>query len=189
MADPLFELGNHAWTHGNLGVMKPDQARNQIMWTQSQYELMRQDLTRRAEAAGLAEEMALVPESMRLMRLPYGRCNQANLALMAELGLPVVQWSDLGDAGSAARIVAGIKPGAIILMHANGVPARTHILLPQIVALLREQGYRFVTVSELLESGPAVRVKDGYFSNPGDNLHLDAKFLGQGTLGLAPEQR
>ena len=53
MADPLFELGNHAWTHGNLRVLEGQKAENQIAWAQQEYALLRDALVRRAVAAGV----------------------------------------------------------------------------------------------------------------------------------------
>ena len=44
MADPLFELGNHAWTHGNLRVLQGAEMANQIRWTQAEYERLRDQL-------------------------------------------------------------------------------------------------------------------------------------------------
>lgn len=199
MADPLFELGNHAWTHGNLALMDEAEVREQMLWTQAQYELLYEALRARAESRGLTREMARemaremdrVPPSLRLMRLPYGRNNAQTTDILAALGLPVVQWSVEGEQKEDERSVeelvawnlAKVRPGAIILMHANAVPHKTHLLVPRLVAELRRQGYEFATVSELLELGPAVTVADGYFDTPGDNRYVDELFGGKGTLG------
>jgi peptidoglycan/xylan/chitin deacetylase (PgdA/CDA1 family) len=32
MADPLFEVGSHAWTHGNLRVLEGEKPETQIAW-------------------------------------------------------------------------------------------------------------------------------------------------------------
>jgi peptidoglycan/xylan/chitin deacetylase (PgdA/CDA1 family) len=97
MADPLFELGNHSWTHANMAIIDDAEAGRQVLWTQAQYELLREELARRAEAGGLAREMAAVPESLRLFRLPYGRNAAHTLDLLAGMGLPVIQWDALGE--------------------------------------------------------------------------------------------
>jgi peptidoglycan/xylan/chitin deacetylase (PgdA/CDA1 family) len=44
MADPLFELGNHGWTHANLRVADAETAREQLVWTQAEYQVLRQEL-------------------------------------------------------------------------------------------------------------------------------------------------
>ncbi|MDD3312521.1 polysaccharide deacetylase family protein [Pseudodesulfovibrio sp.] len=191
MADPLFELGNHAWTHGNLALMDEAEVRRQVDWTQAEYELLYEELGYRARQRGLGAEMVRVPPSLGLMRLPYGRNNAQTAPLLASMGLPLIQWSIEGERDELDHTVdelvawnlKNVKPGAIILMHANAVPHKTHLLVPRLVAALRERGYGFVTVSELLRFGPAVTVDEGYFTMPGDNLYLDHLFGGKGTLG------
>jgi len=191
MADPLFELGNHAWTHGNLAMMDEDEVRQQVEWTQAEYELLYEELAYRARRRGLGAEMARVPSSLRLMRLPYGRNNAQTASILASMGLPLIQWSIEGERDELDHTVDELvawdlkhmRPGAIVLMHANAVPHKTHLLVPRLVTALRERGYDFVTVSELLRLGPAVTVIDGYFTKPGDNLYLDHLFGGKGTLG------
>ncbi|WP_297671586.1 polysaccharide deacetylase family protein [uncultured Desulfovibrio sp.] len=194
MAEPLFEIGNHAWTHGNCALLAPQGLRAQVLWTQAQYELLREEVLRDAENRGLpAPAVAPVPV---LFRLPYGRCNDAALAELARLGLRVVQWDVAAESGDSsnpaqakktARIVAAqVRPGSILLFHANGVPAGTAQLLREVTALLRAQGYRFVTAGELLRMGTPQMSRDGYFSRPGDNLALDSRFGVDGTGLRAP---
>jgi peptidoglycan/xylan/chitin deacetylase (PgdA/CDA1 family) len=181
LADPLFEVGNHAWTHGNLAVLDPSQRREQVLWTQIQYRGLHAELARRAAAAGLSIEMAVVPEHPRLFRLPYGRADQATLELLGDLGLPVIQWSitldENASRGSTSQVAAEaagrVRPGSIILLHANGVPKSTVSVLAELKALLQRSGYRFVTVSTLLRQGPAAISEDCFFERAGDNLKLD----------------
>ncbi|MGE4291647.1 MAG: polysaccharide deacetylase family protein [Desulfovibrio sp.] len=193
MADPLFELGNHAWTHGNLALMDENEIRQQLLWTQAEYEILRDRLARRAALRGVASEMDMVPESLRFMRLPYGRNEAQTLPVIAALGLPVIGWSVEGESsgphgGSGPKAIvrydlAQVRTGAIYLMHANAVPKTTQIVVRELVPLLKAQGYRFVTISELLELGEPLTVEKGYFSTPGDNMYLDTLFGGKGTLG------
>lgn len=193
MADPLFELGNHAWTHGNLALMDEREIREQLLWTQAEYEILRERLAERARLRGVAGEMRLVPESLRLMRLPYGRNEAETLPIIAALGLPVIGWSVNGESsgphgGSGVEAIvrydlAQARPGVIYLMHANAVPRNTQDVVRALVPQLLSMGYRFVTVSQLLEAGETLTVDKGYFSRPGDNLALDKMFGGKGTLG------
>ncbi len=191
MADPLFEMGNHAWTHGNLALMDESEVHDQMNWTQAQYELLYEELQERAKKRGVGREMDKVQPSLRLMRLPYGRNNEHTADILASMGLPIIQWSVEGEQDELKRTIdqlvewnlKKVKPGAIILMHANAVPKSTHKLVPQLIPELRKRGYEFVTVSELLEMGPVETVRDGYFDKPGDNLYVDPLFGGKGTLG------
>jgi peptidoglycan/xylan/chitin deacetylase (PgdA/CDA1 family) len=50
------------------------------------------------------------------------------------------------------NVLKGAKPGAIVLMHdGGGNHSKTVQALPQIIAGLKQQGYRFVTIPELLK--------------------------------------
>ena len=107
MADPLFELGNHSWTHANLALMDKKETREQVLWTQGQYEILREKLALLAGSRGLEAQMSHVPESMAVFRLPYGRNSAATLDYLARMGLPVVQWDVLGDHGHADQLRHG----------------------------------------------------------------------------------
>jgi peptidoglycan-N-acetylglucosamine deacetylase len=104
------------------------------------------------------------------------------------LGLAAIQWDVIsGDAtpGTTAPqivrgVLAGVKPGSIVVFHANGRSHGTAEALPDIVRALRAKGYRFVTVSELLRFGDPVTTDDCYELRPGDNRRYDRLF-GEGT--------
>ena len=185
MADPLFEIGNHGWSHGNFGIMGEKAMLEQIRWTQAEYELLREEILKRAQAEGRSVEL---PEAVTLFRLPYGRCSDKALALLAREGLQVIQWSVVAETpqdnavhGMGARVAGQVRPGAIILFHANRVPKGSASMLRETVEELQRKGYRFVTVGELLKLGEPQRTRDGYFNKPGDNLNLDKLFGIDGT--------
>ena len=185
MADPLFEIGNHGWSHGNFGIMSEKAMLEQIRWTQAEYELLREEILKRARAEGHSVEL---PEAVTLFRLPYGRCTDKALALLAREGLQVIQWSVVAETpqdnavhGMGARVAGQVRPGAIILFHANLVPKGSAFMLKETVGELQRKGYRFVTVGELLKLGEPQRTRDGYFNKPGDNLSLDTHFGIDGT--------
>jgi peptidoglycan/xylan/chitin deacetylase (PgdA/CDA1 family) len=188
MADPRFEVGNHAWTHGNLRVLKGQEMKDQVLFVQAQYELLRDQLGKSSCALSAGPmEMKKIPPVPLALRLPYGTCNPDTLEYLAGVGLPAVQWSIVsGDSsprqtaqGIVRVIMAEVRPGAIIIMHANGRGHSTSQALPIFVPRLKEMGYEFVTVSELLASGPAFATPDCYELKPGDNLRYD-KIFGKG---------
>ena len=89
-------------------------------------------------------------------RPPYGAYNSETVAVAGELGYTkVILWSGT-VADSSPRTEGYIRgalrywahPGSIILMHAN-YPA-TSLVLPQLLAILRQRGLRPVTLQELL---------------------------------------
>ena len=169
MADPLFEIGNHSWSHPHFQVLTEMAMEDQILRTQAQYEALRQELASRAQARGIdPAEMAKIPRVPRAFRFPYGTCNGEALRVLTRLGLPAIQWSIVtGDpdrhqyAQRIARIILSkIQPGAIIICHANGRGVWTADALPLFVPKLRDRGYTFVTVSELLHYGPVMSTPD-----------------------------
>jgi peptidoglycan/xylan/chitin deacetylase (PgdA/CDA1 family) len=169
MADPLFEIGNHSWSHPNFRHLTPKAMEDQILRTQAQYEGLRQEVARRAKAQGLdPAEMAKIPRVPHTFRFPYGACNPEALRILARLGLTAIQWDIVpGDPDkhqSAQRIAAAIlhkiEPGAIIVCHANGRGWWTADALPLFIPKLKGLGYEFVTINELLQCGPAVATLD-----------------------------
>jgi peptidoglycan/xylan/chitin deacetylase (PgdA/CDA1 family) len=184
MADPLFEVGNHGWTHENLRVVQGKEARDQILWSQAEYGAVREGLLAQPCAAGLpAAERGRIPAWPKVFRFPYGACDAASLGLTADLGLPAIQWTlvtgDPDRSRSAQAIAEGVlegvrhRRGVVLVAHANGRGWHTAESLPLFVPKLRAQGWRFVTVSELLAAGRPISVDSCYELKPGDNLRYD----------------
>ena len=69
------------------------------------------------------------------------------------------------------NVLSSVRPGSIVLFHANGRGWHTEAALPGIVGALRAKGYEFVTVSELLAAGEPVMSATCYDSRPGDTDH------------------
>ncbi|MBU1230502.1 MAG: polysaccharide deacetylase family protein [Proteobacteria bacterium] len=188
MADGRFELGNHAWTHANMAVIAEPRRTEQVLWTNAQAELLREELDRRRAGAG---QPAFGPRPLWLFRLPYGRGNAETTAFLNNLGLAVIQWDVVGEGGSgsasarALAIAEAIRPGSLVLLHANQVPRDTAAVLRALLPLLRQRGYATATVGELLAAGSPETVGDGYFSIPDDNRIYDRMFQDEGTGGRA----
>ena len=132
--------------------------------------------------------MNKIPRTPLVFRFPYGACSPLALDKLKRYGLPAIQWNIVtGDPARgrdskeiAKVILQQIRPGAIIICHANGRGYGTAASLPFFVPELRALGYDFVTVSELLTHGSAVSSKDCYELTPGDNLRYDR------TIGVKP---
>lgn len=97
----------------------------------------------------------------RLYRPPFGAIDRSTSVAARATGLTSVRWDvDSEDVfpvweGISAeeiydRVVGGIRPGSIVLMHDGCLWSKVADALPAIVATLSERGYRMVTVSELL---------------------------------------
>lgn len=189
IADPLFEIGNHAWTHGNMRVLRGREMEEQIQWTQAQYEILRDQLLNLPCASSIKEnEAQRIPALPSTFRFPYGACDATAMQAVAQAGLYPIQWNIVsGDpaqkqtAGEIVKeILYNIRPGSIVIAHANGRGWHTAEALKILIPALKEKGYRFVTVSQLLKSGNPLSVESCYEKRPGDNLKYD-KLFGRGT--------
>ena len=101
-----------------------------------------------------------------LYRAPYGEYNDLVIRTLKSLGKQVVQWDvDSLDwkEGSAEEIADRafdrVKNGSILLFHndAKNTPAALKFLLPR----LKEEGFSFCTVSELIPPGPFELTNEG----------------------------
>jgi peptidoglycan-N-acetylglucosamine deacetylase len=184
MADPLFEIGNHGWTHRNLRTLDRQRIAEEVLWTQAQYELLWEELAARPCVKSVSPNKILkIPKVPLAFRFPYGTCSKEALAFLAHSGLPAIQWNVVtGDPAPrqparviSQEIVERTRPGSIIICHANGRGYATAEALPLFIPKLLQKGYEFVTVSELLASGSASAVSECYESKPGDNLRYDRR--------------
>jgi peptidoglycan-N-acetylglucosamine deacetylase len=135
-------VGNHSWSHPRLTEVLPQQLRNEITGTED----ILAEITGRRTA---------------LMRPPYGAVSKEVLTEMRLLDYKVINWSvdsvDWRDR-TVGQILANTFPDvqeeAIVLFHSAGGAgqsmAATVEALPYLIEMLREQGYTFVTVDELL---------------------------------------
>ncbi len=88
-----------------------------------------------------------------------GEYNDTVVKTVRELGYEIVQWDidsiDWKENRSEETILNTVLPklksGSIILSHNNGYHIETY--LPKLLEKAKEQGYRFVTVPELLPDG------------------------------------
>lgn len=136
---PLFEIGNHSWSHPHFEKLSSAAADRQIDRAQ----------------ARIARVTGRTP---RLFRFPFGTHSADSLEAVGRAGLVAIEWDvvtgdpdpniEAGDILHAVR--DGTHPGSIIIMHANGRGHHTAEALPSVVAWLRERGFELVTVSDLL---------------------------------------
>jgi peptidoglycan/xylan/chitin deacetylase (PgdA/CDA1 family) len=131
-------IGNHSFTHVNLSKADPA-ALKQIDDTQAAIE----------RATGFEP---------CLLRPPFGLASRKLLRALSRRHLTSTLWSvnpqDFRTPGTAAikrRVLAAVKPGAIILDHdGGGDRSQTVAAIPSIIRTLKARGYTFVTVTDLL---------------------------------------
>ncbi|MEK7571551.1 MAG: polysaccharide deacetylase family protein [Patescibacteria group bacterium] len=145
-ANPLFELASHSYSHPSfdgdcfgLGEIPDEQNDEELSKTQA-----------------LLKELTGIENT--LFRFPGGCYSENDLASLKKFTLTAIQWDVAGkdgfndDAQSIKNaILDQVQNGSIIVLHMNGgtnEPETTNVVA-EIIPLLREQGYHFVTVSEL----------------------------------------
>jgi peptidoglycan-N-acetylglucosamine deacetylase len=131
-------IGNHTWNHQYIKYNE-DGAAREIDRTSS-----------------LIEEVTGVKTSM--FRPPGGILNNGLAAYAQKKNYAVIMWSaDSLDWRTATQslmdnVMRQANSGGIVLMHdGGGNRSRTVQALPDIIAKLRKEGYKFVTVPELLQ--------------------------------------
>ncbi len=175
-ADPRFELGGHGWAHRNPRLLDAAGREQEVALTLAAYARVRENLATRAAAKGLAREMAAVPETLRLWRFPYGACNAAALEELAAAGRPAVQWDVVsGDPdpkatgeGMAREILRRVRPGSLVVFHANGRGHGTARALEILLPELARRGFSLATVGELLAMGRPLAADQCFGEKPGD---------------------
>lgn len=141
MAAEGHEVASHTWDHKILTRITPAQIRDELVRTDDAIE-------------------RITGRRPTLMRPPQGRTDDEVHKICRELGLSEVLWSvtakDYATTDSALitkRVLAQASRDGIILLHdlyQGTVPA-----VPGIIDALKERGYVFVTVPQLLAPGKA----------------------------------
>jgi peptidoglycan/xylan/chitin deacetylase (PgdA/CDA1 family) len=146
--DPLFELGNHSYSHGGFTAgcygLKPVPEQQDVSEVRKTDSLLRR----------------YADTYVKFFRFP-GMCHDAeDVATVHSAGYSIIDGNVYGDDGfqkDAKKIVANIlgrvRPGSIIVLHMHGGPdaPQTAAALPIVIKSLREKGYTFEKVSKLLE--------------------------------------
>lgn len=155
IADAGMEIGSHTWEHPNMTTIPPEDIAGQFS---------------RADDA----ITAATGRTPTLYRPAGGLSNQAVRHTAATFGQAEILWdvipfdwaNDPNTAATRYQLMTHIKPGSVVLFH--DTYSSTVDLVYQFIPVLKANGYRLVTVSELLgprtpgssygsrENGPAV---------------------------------
>lgn len=145
--NPLFEFGSHSYNdssfHGYCFGLKQLPNMEGIEQIGSAEKLLR-------EYVGIDN---------RLFRFPGGCYSEQDVKLVQGANDTVIQWDVVGadgfnnnTNGIVSNIVDNVQNGSIIILHMNGAPTapKTADALPAIISKLKQKGFNFVTISELL---------------------------------------
>ena len=136
-------VGNHSWNHANLARIPLNEATDQIVRTN--------------------DEMHRVADVRpHLLRPPYGALSEPLIREATRLGMIIIlwnvdslDWTQIPAEQVAVNMLAHTGPGAIILQHSAGGEGQslqnTVDALPRVISTLRNRGYAFRSVPELLK--------------------------------------
>lgn len=143
------EIANHTYTHpANIELDTTAQMIRELEQCQSVIEKM-------------------TGKKAHLFRPPRGLIDSTVFRIAQEEGYRTILWTvcaDHHDAPTpemmAARVFKLNRPGGIILAHDGSMISRWKDVsaTPLIIEGLKKQGYRFVTVSELLKLGSKIKI-------------------------------
>ena len=132
------EIASHSWSHPNLGKMSQEGVRSQLQQTD--------DAIKTA-----------IGKSPTLLRPPYGSITEREKRwIHDEFGYDIIlwdvdplDWKRPGPAVVRNRILKETRPGSIVLSH--DIHPGTIEAMPTTFDELEAKGFKFVTVSELLD--------------------------------------
>lgn len=161
------QLGNHSYSHPDFRTLSAAQMKSQLDRT----ETIVKNLTGKT--------------TKPIFRAPFGSVNSSVLAGVGAAGYGyTIQWNIdtidwRGDSATTItnKVVNNIVPGTIVLMHTGAGASGTPTALPTIIKKLKEKGYSFVTVSQLLKlpSAPPAAGETTYTVKAGDTMYSIAK--------------
>ncbi len=145
--NPLIELGSHSYTDSSYYGFC--------------YGLKQLPSTVKVEEIGATEKLLRKYAGIdnRLFRFPGGCYTPADVKLVNEANDTVVHWDVSGSDGFNTNtnqivhnVVDNVQNGSIIILHLNGAPniPKTAEALPTIISSLKQKGFEFVKVSELV---------------------------------------
>ena len=132
------EIASHSWSHPNLGKMSQEGVRSQLKRTDDAIK-------------------SAIGKSPTLLRPPYGSITEREKRwIHDEFGYDIIlwdvdplDWKRPGPAVVRNRILKETRPGSIVLSH--DIHPGTVEAMPSTFDELEAKGFKFVTVSELLD--------------------------------------
>lgn len=130
------EIGTHSSTHPYMSKLDKSAIEKELLSSSREIE-------------------NITGKKVEVFRPPYGDYDDLLIETAEELGLYTIQWSvdsldwkDLSATEIEKRVLTRVQNGSIVLFHNQGL--HTAEALPRIIKTLKEQGYEFVPIGELI---------------------------------------
>ncbi len=130
------EIGTHSRTHPKMSELTKEQIQSELKTSCEAIE-------------------NITGKKTELFRPPFGDYDDLLVETAKEAGLYTIQWDvdsldwkNLSGQEIALRVINGVQSGSIILCHNNGL--HTADALPVILSTLKNKGYKFVPIGELI---------------------------------------
>ena len=141
------EIGTHSSTHPHMTKLSAQEMEKELATSMSAIE-------------------KIVGEKPKVFRPPYGDYNDLLIKTAENLGLYTIQWDvdsldwkNLSASEISSRVLKKVKNGSIVLFHNQGL--HTAEALPTIIATLKQQGYQFLPVGDLIYKENYTMLSDG----------------------------
>lgn len=145
------DIGNHSYTHPNLGEIPGRITELELNATQRLIESLTGRSTRLFRAPYFGDAEPQTPDEVE----PAAVANRLNY-IIAGLRVDPDDWALPGANAIVERTMAGLENpnpderGQVVLLHdGGGDRSQTVAALPELIRRVRARGYRFITISEL----------------------------------------
>ena len=155
------DIGNHSYNHPDFTKISTTQMKNQL----NQTETIIKNITGKT--------------TKPYFRAPYGSTNTTVLNTVGNAGyaytfhwtVDTLDWTGNATTTIYNRVMNGLQPGAIILMHAGYGAKNTAAALDKIIPAIKNKGYKFVTISQLMKQPSSPATGATYTIKKGDTLY------------------
>lgn len=139
IADNGMEIGNHSRNHLKMSTLSNEEIDKEITYVNDAV-------------------LRITGEKCKVFRAPFGDYNNTLMNRVESLGMTGIQWDvdsldwkGISGEEISKRVLERVKPGSIVLFHNNS----EHVLdaLPVVIKKLKEDGYKFAKMSDIIHSG------------------------------------
>lgn len=146
IVDESHLVGNHTWSHPNIMKISLEDAKQEVLKTEKLLKSYCDDSADR----------------IKIFRSPYGSIDPERVEFISNIGYKIVAWNvdSLDWKGLSAEevktnVLENVTEGSIILQHSAGGEGEdlsgSVEALPEIIDVLKEEGFEFVTIDEILK--------------------------------------